>query len=577
MKFPDHVAVGYLSEHSEGSQYKSSGYATGEIEASEGAEFRLVANESFLRNLDNISDETRQRITRLDLNRTGLHDDDLRSLGEWPNLKILSLRDTRISDASLGELSRYPKLSALDLSATQVTGKGFAAIEGKPGLEALILNHLELDEEGTASLNKFSQLKCLRLTNTDIQDIDLDFLQDFSDLRDLSLPTRVSDNSVKNLESLHKLKFLSFEACDYTAISLFLLKKLENIEWLELPEYANEEDLWQCAQWMKLKTLLILSRSLEAPSFAALEKMENLKELHLWCPVELEHIQMLSLAPALERLSLNNHATDLTHICELKHLKSLKHLRIDIPRVNESNAWKFFDLKHLESLHLCSSDFSSSGFLGFLPHMGNCRVTHAPLLLPMSSYSLKKELYGRHSDSDSSERWTPFSVVGQHACIPIEMQISYRPLSWNISDLQSLCEAKASSVVEFKVEGISVEADHVEILTGFRNLRSIEARVGKHNEEFYDSLGQYQSLQKVSFRNSNFLDRNIGSLLDCPLLEDIDIAGTKTTMTGWRKLKDLKSLRRLDLSGCDLTDSAEKEIRELLPGVNIILADSNYV
>ena len=143
-------------------------------------------------NLDDL-----QKVEKLSLEN--LTDEELKYIGQIPNLRTLSLRGDSITDVS--QLANLMNLSMLQLSGTSISD--LSPLVELENLKVLGLTNSNL--EFVDDLRKIDSLKVLYLGNTTVEDINS--LEGHPNLTVLGLKnTRIEDFSI--IESLQNLKTL---------------------------------------------------------------------------------------------------------------------------------------------------------------------------------------------------------------------------------------------------------------------------------------------------------------------------------------------------------------------------------
>ncbi len=102
----------------------------------------------------NLLKKARKQIVRLDLSRSGVTDDQLKVVGQLPNLIHLFLQNTNISDAGLKSIANLEILEYLNLYATEVSDEGLAAIGQLKNLKDVYLWQTKASKEEILALQK---------------------------------------------------------------------------------------------------------------------------------------------------------------------------------------------------------------------------------------------------------------------------------------------------------------------------------------------------------------------------------------------------------------------------------------
>jgi hypothetical protein len=95
-----------------------------------------------------------QQLAVLNLARTKVTDDGLKSVEGLTNLRKLHLENTKITDEGLSHLKGLTNLEYLNLYNTQVTDAGLKNLEGLKSLKSLYLWQTKVTPEGVESLKK---------------------------------------------------------------------------------------------------------------------------------------------------------------------------------------------------------------------------------------------------------------------------------------------------------------------------------------------------------------------------------------------------------------------------------------
>lgn len=96
----------------------------------------------------------KNNISHLDISRTRVTDNALRTAGAFPNLTWLNVRNTKVGDNGLKSLSNLKYLRYLNLSGTQVTDKGIATLSQMKELEEVYLWASKVSQKGVTDLKK---------------------------------------------------------------------------------------------------------------------------------------------------------------------------------------------------------------------------------------------------------------------------------------------------------------------------------------------------------------------------------------------------------------------------------------
>lgn len=100
-----------------------------------------------------------QQLAVLNLSRTGITDEGLKSLENLPNLRKLHLENTKITDAGVAHLKKLQSLEYLNLYGTAVSDAGLTDLQGLKNLKALYLWQTKVTPTGVEQL-KTALPKC---------------------------------------------------------------------------------------------------------------------------------------------------------------------------------------------------------------------------------------------------------------------------------------------------------------------------------------------------------------------------------------------------------------------------------
>jgi hypothetical protein len=150
------------------------------------------------------------QVKALDLNRTGIDNSDLQTVGTMSSLTSLSLKSTAIDDAGLAQLAGLQRLEALHLNGTEVSEEGLSDLAALDSLKLLDLSKTHV-VRGLAPIAELPHLEWLLL-------------------RELSL----ADDALAPLASAPSLKRLSLKESGFNASSIADLRE-------QKPELAIDE------------------------------------------------------------------------------------------------------------------------------------------------------------------------------------------------------------------------------------------------------------------------------------------------------------------------------------------------
>jgi hypothetical protein len=95
----------------------------------------------------------KQNIVQLDLGRTVITDEALKTVAQFPRLVVLDLRQTKITDAGLESLIGLKKLESLNLFGTEITDAGLKHLAKLKSLKNVHLWQSKATQPGVKQLN----------------------------------------------------------------------------------------------------------------------------------------------------------------------------------------------------------------------------------------------------------------------------------------------------------------------------------------------------------------------------------------------------------------------------------------
>ncbi|HEV3162965.1 MAG TPA: hypothetical protein VGZ22_02910, partial [Isosphaeraceae bacterium] len=103
--------------------------------------------------------EADRTLTRISLDGSALHDDDLVQVSRLAGLQRLYLNGTPVTSAGLAHLRGLPQLRVLELSETSVGDTGLAHLRDLKRVEVLKLDRTQVGDEGLAHLKGMTELR----------------------------------------------------------------------------------------------------------------------------------------------------------------------------------------------------------------------------------------------------------------------------------------------------------------------------------------------------------------------------------------------------------------------------------
>jgi hypothetical protein len=155
-------------------------------------------------------------VVQLVLADLDIRDRHLALLGEFPEVRALSLDHSGVTDAGMSRLMLLPKLEWLSMSATRITDRGLDRItRDLRGLKHLVLTETRVTDAGLRNLAALRSLESLDLRDTrNITDAGLRALKAVPSLRVLRLKAclKVTEAGIRELQkALPRLKINTLE------------------------------------------------------------------------------------------------------------------------------------------------------------------------------------------------------------------------------------------------------------------------------------------------------------------------------------------------------------------------------
>ena len=166
--------------------------------------------------------------------QSGIGDEYLVELAQFPRLRFLHLDGSRITDSGLRSIRDLSALQCINLSSTNITDAGLEHLAGMTEMQILYLGSLKgkgVSDHGIFHLKEMKNLNCLYLNDQKIGDEGLKVIAGMPALRILLLRnTKVTDTGLVYLRSLRYLKSLDLSGTKVTSAGLTKLDGLVNLE-----------------------------------------------------------------------------------------------------------------------------------------------------------------------------------------------------------------------------------------------------------------------------------------------------------------------------------------------------------
>ncbi|MEZ6089619.1 MAG: protein kinase [Pirellulaceae bacterium] len=145
--------------------------------------------------------------------------DQLKQLGQLPNLSGLVLDGTAVDDKIVKILRQFPRLQALYLRRTAVTDQSMTEIGRKQTLRGIALEATAITDGGLSLLANNQHLEKLLLNDTAVSDQGLRTIKDhFPLLSHLEIAnTKLTESAVHTLESMKSLRYVDVRGNGFTS------------------------------------------------------------------------------------------------------------------------------------------------------------------------------------------------------------------------------------------------------------------------------------------------------------------------------------------------------------------------
>ena len=142
------------------------------------------------------------KIVELSLEYTGILDDELAHLREFPDLRTLSLAGTKVTDNGLQHLAQLKNLQSLSLYYTGIADNGIRHLRDCRHLQFINLVATGTTAKGLSDLADLPELETLILELAPLSDADLETFQHFPKLTALDLiNTKITEEGIEKLRT----------------------------------------------------------------------------------------------------------------------------------------------------------------------------------------------------------------------------------------------------------------------------------------------------------------------------------------------------------------------------------------
>lgn len=222
-----------------------------------------------------------QNLEELNLDRGLVTDAGLSTLAVFPKLQRLDLSGTRISDAGISSLNKLPKLTRLVLNS-DITDASAPHLQKLKTLREIDISQTYIHDEGLRALSKLPYLETIYL-NKYVGDVGVERLSASKSLRTLDLSgTTITDEAARSLGRMKQLQELSLGQTEVGNASLVALGKLPNLKMLELSDtHVAGSGLAPLADAKKLEIISLSWQTLTREDLEGMSRLRQLKAIIL--------------------------------------------------------------------------------------------------------------------------------------------------------------------------------------------------------------------------------------------------------------------------------------------------------
>lgn len=139
-------------------------------------------------------------VSSIALRYSGVTDAQLKRIGEFKNLRSLSLEGNPVTDETLALISNVQRLEQVDLSDTNIGDGGLIHLVDAVNLNHLCLRGTFITDRGLSNLGNLRSLGYVDLSDTDVSDAGLEKLTHLKNMYYLHLPeTKVTKSGMEFL------------------------------------------------------------------------------------------------------------------------------------------------------------------------------------------------------------------------------------------------------------------------------------------------------------------------------------------------------------------------------------------
>lgn len=161
--------------------------------------------------------ERQMKIQRLNVGCTGIGDQFLSTIGDFPNLRELDLTESKVTDGGLANLSELSQLESLTLSGTEISSAGAKHFAQLQSLRELHLHDTNLDGQAFVDIAKLKNLEWIDLSKSNVQGEHLLELRKLPKLRGIILMnTPIGSADLPYLKQLYHIEEIYVEETKLT-------------------------------------------------------------------------------------------------------------------------------------------------------------------------------------------------------------------------------------------------------------------------------------------------------------------------------------------------------------------------
>lgn len=545
----------------------------------------------------------------LDLSGTNISTKTLQSVITFSNLRELYLEATTIGNNAFNNISSLTELRKLDISHTRITDNIIDSIKVLSKLEWLDIS--QTMTSSVSGIENLSKLTALNISSTWIGNKGMDSIIQLASLQSLDISKSWISN-IQKIDNLSKLVELSVASTSISGNGIDVLNKLNNLKKLDL-SYSRINDfglskLQQSTnhlEWLNFEGCKVLTKRSGAQTIESLSNIIylNLASINIEASLnlkKLKNLRVLNLSGSKVNCSF---IEDNFHIDPRMDINKLSSQALDWqdPNYNSSSDWGN-QLESLDMSNLCFKSESQEAQSGYnsLIHsiIQNFNGTYLNLNKNFndpyycSCNSLDQEidddLFWKLLTTESKikflgvQGWNVTLDLLENNNIKHSLITSfYTPnfigegeLKKTIEKLPELIELKMDGfyISEIDIKSIPSSLFHLALINGdlvgnniaifkqFFNLVTLNLDKDFINDDILSKviLPHNKNLKKLNLANAQITNNSIDEIIkNYPSIEELGFSGTNINYQGIIKLKQLHSLKKLDLSETIIYDGSE--------------------